>query len=251
MIVTWKLPDHPRCSALCEEMLQQVHLLIAGASGSGKSTVLNGIMQAALAHSPVRYQFILIDPKGTELKEYRRLPHTLRYAQSSADCLEALRYALEITSRRFRTMQRGSQRLSDEPDVYVIIDELMYLFNRREIKREALETLQDILVIARAAHVHVIACTQNPTTATIPVTLRCNFDSRLALRTATAQDSRNILGVKMCETFPVPSIEHRALGAIMQNGLIRTETLPPADDEERSRLIQYWIHTRPKHRLFA
>lgn len=237
--------------ALYMDMLQQVHLLIAGATGSGKSTVVNGIMNAALYKSPAAVQFVLIDPKGTELIEYKRLPHTLKYAQATGDCISALHYTMDMVNKRFKAMQRARARMYDGPDVYVIIDELMYLFNRPAVKKECMQLLQDILVIARAARVHVIACTQNPTTATIPTTLRCNFDSRLGLRTATAQDSRNIIGVKGCEAFPVPSIEHKAFGAYMVNGVIDVYNLPGDNAADRERLIAYWQHNRRPKFVFG
>ena len=239
-------------SRLYADMLNQVHLLIAGCTGSGKSTVVNGIMHAALFRAPCDIGFILIDPKGTELDEYSQLPHTLLYAQSTDECLEALEYSLQLVNIRFADMRRKRLREYDGSHVYVIIDELMYLFNRPAIKKQAMNLLQDILVIARAARIHVIACTQNPTTATIPVTLRCNFDSRLALRTVTAQDSRNILGIKGCECFPVPSIERKAYGAYMQNGLIEVYNLQKIDDCKREKLIRYWLgrHGRGRLKLF-
>jgi len=239
-------------SGLYNDMLNQVHMLIAGATGSGKSTVVNGIMHAALYQSPAVVQFILIDPKGTELDMYARLPHTIQYAQTSQECLAALNSALDITRARFNAMKKKKLREYDGPHIYVVIDELMYLFNRPDVKRQAMNTLQDILVIARAARVHVIACTQNPTTATIPATLRCNFDSRLGLRTTTAQDSRNIIGVKGCELFPNPTLTHTAYGYYMHGGENEVFELPRIEDEEIQRLITYWKkNSKPRLKLFA
>jgi len=247
----YKTPEGQR-SALYNDMLQQVHILIAGATGSGKSTVVNGIMHAAMYQSPAMVQFILIDPKGTELDIYARLPHTIQYAQTSTECLEALQNAMNITRNRFDSMKRKGLREYDGPHIYVVIDELMYLFNRPDVKRQAMNTLQDIMVIARAARVHVIACTQNPTTATIPATLRCNFDSRLGLRTTTAQDSRNIIGVKGCELFPNPTLAHTAYGYYMHGGENEVFELTRIEDEEIQRLITYWKkNSKPRLKLFA
>lgn len=247
----YKTPEGQR-SALYNDMLQQVHMLIAGATGSGKSTVVNGIMHAAMYQSPAMIQFILIDPKGTELDMYARLPHTIQYAQTSDECLEALQNAMNITRKRFDSMKRKGLREYDGAHIYVVIDELMYLFNRPDVKRQAMNTLQDILVIARAARVHVIACTQNPTTATIPATLRCNFDSRLGLRTTTAQDSRNIIGIKGCELFPNPTLAHIAYGYYMHGGENEVFELNRIEDEEIQRLIAYWKkNSKPRLKLFA
>lgn len=247
----WLTPSGKR-STLYADMLDQVHLLIAGASGSGKSTVVNGLIHTALFDSPSKRQFVFIDPKGTELDEYKRLPHCLCYAQTMPDCIRALQDVMTITHRRFDTMKRQGKREYDGSHIYVIIDELMYFMNQAAIKKQAMAILQDILVIARAARVHVIACTQNCTTATIPATLRCNFDSRLALRTSTAQDSRNILGIKGCEKFPNPTLAHKASAIYMHGGEFEyCESLTRIEETEIHRLVNYWKeHKKPKIQWF-
>ena len=67
-------------SKLYNDMLNQVHILIAGATGSGKSVAINGIISTALYKAPTEVQFILIDPKRVELVDYKNLPHTVKYA---------------------------------------------------------------------------------------------------------------------------------------------------------------------------
>lgn len=240
-------------SVLYTDMLAQTHLLIAGATGSGKSTVVNGIMHAAMYDSPGRVQFILIDPKGTELSMYERLPHTLIYAQDNKTCMDALKYTFDITRQRFDAMKRKGLREYAGPHIYVIIDELMFLLNRKDIKRDAMDTLQDILVISRAARLHVIACTQSPTERTgLPVNLRCNFDSRVALRTSTAQDSRNIIGYSGCELFPNPPLDHVAYCVYMHGGRFDKYNLQRIPETELQRLINYWKHnSHPRLKLFA
>ena len=73
MRIEWKIPagEFPR---IYNDMLEQKHLLIGGATGSGKSVVINGIMHAALFHSPIKTQFIMIDLKRVELANYKRIP---------------------------------------------------------------------------------------------------------------------------------------------------------------------------------
>ena len=249
----WKTPGG-NYSRLYMDMLSQTHLLIAGATDSGKSTVINGIIHAALTNfAPCDIGFILIDPKGTELSDYSRLPHTIQYAQSTVDCLAALEYGLKLTQERFKAMQRKRQRQFCGPHIYIIIDELMFLMNRPEIKRKAMNTLQDILVIARAAGIHVIACTQSPTAATgLPVNLRCNFDSRLGLRTSTAQDSRNIIGISACESFPDPKSTGTAYGYYMRGANKDIYSLPMIEQTSIDNLVSYWTgkHGRGKIRPF-
>ena len=199
----YKTPEGQR-SALYADMLNQSHVLLAGATGSGKSTVINGMIHAALYNAPSTVMFVLIDPKKVELVKYADLPHTMRYASEPKEMLDALKYSLQIVDTRFKEMQRQRVTEYTGADVYVIVDELADLMTTASIKKEAAQVLQRIAQIGRAAHVHLIAATQCPIAAVIPTPIKCNFDCRMALRTASAQDSRNIIGVKGAENFPDP-----------------------------------------------
>ena len=250
MYQTWDTPNITY-SRLYDDMLRQVHMLIAGATGSGKSTVVNGMIHAALKDSPARVGLILIDPKGCELAEYADLPHVIDYANTPKDIPRALRGAVSLMNCRLADMKRRRIREYDGSHVYVIIDELMPIMTRPDIKRECYSPLLDLLALARAARVHVVACTQSPVAAVIPTPLKCNFDSRLALRTASAQDSRNIIGARGCELLPNPVIDHRAEGYYMRGPEITLYKLPRVEDAERERVIRHWMTTKPKRRLFA
>ena len=139
---------------------ERPHLLIAGATGSGKSVALNGIITSLLmTRSPFRCQFVLIDPKKVELADYASLPPVARYASDHPDIVRALQWAVEETDRRFTVMQTQGAREYDGSDLYVIIDELADLMV--SIKKETLPLLQRLAQIGRAARVHIIACTQN------------------------------------------------------------------------------------------
>lgn len=256
MILTWKTPE-VTYSRLYDDLLHQTHLLIAGATGAGKSTVVNGMIHAALRNAPCKVGFILIDPKGTELDEYKHLPHTLMYADAAHDpkdkpmqaIIKALDYAMQLYRTRTAEMKRRKLRMYDGSDIYVIIDELMQPMTRA--KREFMPILQDLLSLARCTRIHVVACTQSPVTAVIPTPLKCNFSSRLALRTNCAQDSRNIVGIKGCENFPDPPVDHKAFGMYMRGTTMDVYNLPMVEDAERERVIDHWITTKPKRRLFA
>jgi S-DNA-T family DNA segregation ATPase FtsK/SpoIIIE len=256
MIRVWDTPNITY-SRLYADLLAQTHLLIAGATGAGKSTVVNGMIHAALKDSPAKVGFIFIDPKGTELDEYKHLPHTLLYADAANDpkdkpmnaCVKALEYAMQLYRTRTADMKRRKLRMYDGSDIYVIIDELMQPMTRA--KREFMPILQDLLSLARCTRIHVVACTQSPVSMVIPTPLKCNFSSRLALRTVCAQDSRNIVGVKGCETFPDPPIDHKAFGMYMRGTTMDVYQLPRVEDRERERVIQYWMKAKPKRRLFA
>ena len=251
MVREWRTPDI-EYSNLYADFLNQIHFLIAGATGAGKSTVVNGMIHAALRFTPDEVGFILIDPKGTELDEYKNLPHTIMYADSRNgmnDCVKALNHAMNLVKIRMADMKRRKIREYDGSDIYVIIDELMILMTRA--KREVMTVMQDILSLARCAHVHLVACTQSPIAKVIPTELKCNFDSRLALRTVSAQDSRNIIGVKGCECFPNPPIDHIAWGMYRHGASMEVYELPKISDTVRREVIRHWMTTKPRIKLFA
>lgn len=222
---------------LYADMLNQTHVMIAGAAGSGKSVVINGIISTALYRSPASVRFILIDLKRVELSEYRPLPHTLTYADSVTGALEALKTALDITEARYKDMQRRRLKRYDGSEVYVIIDELADLLTTA--KREVTPLLQRLCQIGRAAGVHVVAGTQH--IPTVPTSIRVNFDARVGLRTRCAQDSRNIIGVNGCEKLP-----RYGMGYYLTPDEFTLYQIPMIEDAERQRLIDHWTaQTRP------
>ena len=186
--------------ALFADMLNQPHLLIAGASGSGKSVLLNGLVCAILRHHPNQKKMILIDPKRTELNEYARMPHTLRHATEPDEIIDALHYAMGIVNARYKSMQRRKERTYGGKDVYVIIEEFADLMTTA--KKETLPTVQRLCQIGRAAKVHVILVTQCPLATVIPTAVKVNFTAICGLRTATRQQSRNILDMPGLEQLP-------------------------------------------------
>ena len=239
----WRTPGG-EVSRLYLDMLQQVHLLIAGATGSGKSTVVNGIMCAALLDSPADKRFILIDPKKVELRDYAAIPHCIEYAQTGAEAVRALQDALNIVYSRYAEMDRKRLRMYRGSDVYVVIDELVPLLTNDDVKRDVVRMLQELLTIARAARVHVVACSQH--IPTIPTALRCNFDSSLGLRTRNGNDSRNIIGRRGCERFPAPASAGVAYGYYARGADLDLYVLPQVEDAERGRLLGWWNkHSRP------
>ena len=233
---TYQTPSG-RVYSLYRDMLEQPHLLVAGATGSGKSVVINGMIYTALYHSPAAAQFILIDPKRVELVEYRNLPHTLVYVSEPAEMVDALRYALTVTERRYKAMQTRRERRYNGGAVYVIIDELADLMTTN--KREVMPLLQRLCQIGRAANVHVIAATQCPLSAVIPTPIKVNFDSRVALRTRSKQDSRNILERPGCELLP-----RYGQGYYMTPEGLTLYNIPMISDTARETLINWWESQR-------
>lgn len=218
---------------LFDDMLQQTHILIAGATGSGKSVLINGIMHTALLRSPAKYQFILIDLKRVELADYRSMPHTLRYADNIAAAVSALGEALNIIEDRYCEMQRAGSRKYSGPCVYVVIDELADLMTVN--KKAVLPLLQRIAQIGRAANVKIIAATQCPLTSVIPTQVKVNFDTVIGLHTRSAQDSRNILGCTGCESLP-----RYGQGYYMTPAGLQLYNIPMYAEAERARILTWW-----------
>lgn len=225
-------------SALYDDMAKQPHLLIAGATGSGKSVVINGIISTLLTlHFPSDAQLILIDPKRVELVQYRKLPHTIRYASEPEEFEQALRHAMAIIDTRFRDMQKRESRMWEGGQVYVIIDELADLMTT--CKKQCQPLIQRICQVGRASGVHLIAATQSPISQIISTPIKCNLDSRVALRTRSAQDSRNILGVAGCEKLP-----RYGTAYYMRPEGLDLMKIPMIPEETIRNLVAWWTTAR-------
>lgn len=227
--------------ALFLNMIQQPHILIAGASGSGKSVMLNGIICTILHRPPTAAQLILIDPKRTELNEYAAAPHTLLHATEPDEIPAALGYALQIIDRRFKAMQAATERIYSGADLYIIIDELADLMTTQ--KKQVTPLLQRIAQIGRAAKVHIIAATQCPLAKIIPTEIKVNFTALVGLHTLSRQHSRNIIERTGCELLPLYG---QCLYSTPE-GLHRY-TVPYTTPEEIAATVARWTPPEPPRR---
>lgn len=235
----YRTPSGMMCYTPFLRLAERPHLLIAGATGSGKSVALNGIITSVLMNeSPFRAQFVLVDPKKVELVQYEVLPHTARYAADHPDIVRALQWSLDETDRRFSVMQTEHVKEYAGPHLYVVIDELADLMV--SIKKETLPLLQRLAQIGRAARVHVIACSQNIMAQTIPTVLRCNFSTILGLRTCNAQQSRFLINSPGCEMLPNPQREGKGYGFIRDGADLEKLLIYKYTDEEIQNVINWW-----------
>lgn len=239
---TYTTPNGTKYNLFCH-ILKQTHVLIAGASGSGKSVLVNGLLTTALYEMPGTQadgvQFILIDPKRTELSPYRATPHCIAYASEPGDMIAALEKAVDITETRYKEMERTGARTFSGGRIYVIIEELADLMttNRRAVQ----PLIQRLCQIARAANVHVIAITQCPLAKVIPTEIKVNFDGIVALRTRSAQDSRNIIGQTGAELLPKYG---ECLYYSPDFMAVNRCTVPYVSEDEQRRLINHWASQR-------
>ena len=209
-------------NSLYYDMIQQPHLLIAGATGSGKSVLVNQLLHTLLSYSMPG--LILIDCKGVELSEYRSYQNTLDYADSPAQAVKALEYAVDIMQSRYKQLQAAGLKKWNGADIYIIIDEFADLMTTS--KKAVQPLIQRLAQLGRAAKIHIILCTQCPLRDIIPTAIKCNFDSRIALRTATAQDSRNILGIPGAESLPNPRTAGKAEAIYKHDAELDIVSLP-------------------------
>ena len=228
---------------LFEHMLAQPHLLIAGATGSGKSVIVNNLIYTGLFHGPDRFQLILIDPKRVELIEYKELPHTIYYASEPAEMVHALQLAIDITEKRYKAMQAARVKKFTGSNIYIVIDELADLMTTN--KKAVQPLIQRLCQIGRAAKIHVIACTQCPLVSVIPTPIKVNFDSRIGLRTRSKQDSRNILGCTGLETLP-----RYGQGVYMNPEFTSKYNIPMISETDIQAIINHWSHTKPRKKHF-
>lgn len=241
MQVTWETPAGQTWK-LCDDMLKQDHLVIGGTTGSGKSTLLHSLIYSALIHSPVRTQFILIDLKGVELIDYEQLPHTIAYADEPADAIRALEHAVRIMRNRLDVMKKERKKLYDGSDVYIIIDELAVLM--QTTKAKTLPLLADLMRLGRAAKVHVIGATQNPSRSKgggLPSEVIANVTASLALRCRSSIESRQIIGVGGAEKLPL-----HGEGYYWNASGTSKVTIPQTTERELKERINYWLSAKPK-----
>ncbi len=234
MKITWTTPagEYPR---LYGDILGQPHVLIAGATGSGKSVLLHGLIYTALFQSPATVNFVLIDPKRVELAGYKQLPHTLKYASEPDDIRAAVRHSVDLMERRYKTMQKNGQRIYYGADIYIIIDEFADLITTQ--KKDVLPSLCRIAQLGRAAKVHLIIATQRPTRDIINGQIKVNIDARIALRCPTAQDSRNIITVSGAENLPRYGQGYYLTPETMRPVLVN---IPYTDPAALSARVDWW-----------
>lgn len=244
MKYTFTTPEGTQ-KGLFVDMLKQTHLLVAGASGSGKSVLCNGLITTALYNPPFDaeggVQLILIDPKGNELIQYRNLPHTIGYAVHQEDILILLNRTVDIMMERYREMSEKGLRKYKGSKIIVLIEELADLMttNRRAFQ----PLIQRIGQLGRASNIMLIMQTQCPLVKVIPTEIKVNIDGIVALRTRNAQDSRNIIGVTGAEKFPRYG---ECLYYTPDLGNVYQYSVPYIKEDEQMRIVNHWMEQYKK-----
>ncbi|MEK7136683.1 MAG: DNA translocase FtsK 4TM domain-containing protein, partial [Patescibacteria group bacterium] len=192
--------------AVVADLLQMPHLLIAGATGSGKSVCMNAVLLSLLyQNAPHELKFILIDPKRVELSLYEGIPHLLTPVITDAEkALKALRWAVAEMGRRLakfsevgaRNLHEFNEKQMEDRDkmfrVVIVVDEFADLM-MRQFRRDTEIMVTRVAQIARATGMHLIIATQRPSVDVITGIIKANVPTRISFRTVSSIDSRTIL----------------------------------------------------------
>ncbi len=190
------------------DLTRMPHVLIAGATGSGKSVCVNSIICSILyRRTPNEVKLILIDPKIVELKFYNDIPHLLTPVITDPKrAFQALQYLIYEMERRYSLLDAlqvrdiqsynkkiASKRLATEPLPYivVVVDEFADLMATSGKELES--TLARLAAMSRAVGIHLVLATQRPSTDVITGLIKANIPSRIAFMVASKVDSRIIL----------------------------------------------------------
>lgn len=185
-----------------EDILFQNHVLIAGATGSGKSVIENDLLYHCMFYTPEQVSLALIDPKRIELYRYKNLPHVIGYETEPNKAVNLLKHCENIMMQRYDIMQRCNSLKWAGNQLFIFIDEWapLTLVSDKKLKKAIEDTIQNIAQLGRAAGVHLVLCTQY--IITLNTRIRCNFDNRIALRCACVADSKKLIDVSGAELLP-------------------------------------------------
>jgi len=179
------------------------HLLIAGATGAGKTVCVNSLISSMLFKArPDEVKFIMVDPKMVELASFAGIPHLIHPIISEAKkAFLALNWAVEEMERRYKVLAAAGARNIDLynksnsgpklPYIVIIVDELADLM---VVARESIETaIQRLAQLSRAVGIHLILATQRPSVDVITGVIKANFPARISFKVSSKVDSRTVL----------------------------------------------------------
>jgi S-DNA-T family DNA segregation ATPase FtsK/SpoIIIE len=244
------LGEDVKGTPVVSDLARMPHLLIAGATGSGKSVCINSIIACLLlTHTPESLRLLMVDPKMVELSVYNGIPHLLSPVVTEVDKAAAvLFWAVKEMERRYslfskanaRDLKRYNEHLQKNgekplPMIVVVVDEMADLMMAapEEVEKHICRLAQ----MARAVGIHLIIATQRPSVDVITGLIKANFPARVAFAVTSQTDSRVILDVPGAE---------RLLGRgdmlFMAPDASKLERIQGTflSDDEINKLVRYW-----------
>lgn len=244
------LGEDVKGTPVVSDLARMPHLLIAGATGSGKSVCINSVIACLLlTHTPETLRLLMVDPKMVELSVYNGIPHLLSPVVIEVDkAAQVLFWAVKEMERRYalfnkanaRDLTRYNVHLQKNgekplPTIVVVVDEMADLMMAapEEVEKHICRLAQ----MARAVGIHLIIATQRPSVDVITGLIKANFPARIAFAVTSQIDSRVILDVPGAE---------RLLGRgdmlFMAPDASKLERIQGTylSDEEINKLVRYW-----------
>lgn len=238
------------------DLSRMPHLLIAGATGSGKSVCMNSIIACLLMHNTAEdLRFVLIDPKRVELAAFAPIPH-LAFSRIVIDpedvvsTLQAIIHEMESRYRRFAAVSvrnieaynRSPRAVHKMPYWVVIIDELadLMLAAPYHVERQVCRLAQ----LSRATGIHLIIATQRPSVDVVTGLIKANFPTRIAFAVSSQVDSRTILDGAGAE-----KLLGRGDMLFQPTDAAKPKRLQGSyvSDQEIERIVSFWTHDRFRH----
>ncbi len=224
------------------------HLLIAGATGSGKSVCMNTlILSLACKVSPEKVRMLLIDPKRVELTPYNGLPHLMApVVVDPEESVRALKGVIGEMNRRYRRMEelgvrniegyhRHPQALEPMPYLVIAVDELADLMMTSS--HEVEQTLTRLAQLGRATGIHLIVATQRPSVNVVTGLIKANIPSRISFAVVSQVDSRTILDAAGAE-----KLLGRGDMLFLSGDTLKPQRVQGAfvSDKETETLMEHW-----------
>jgi S-DNA-T family DNA segregation ATPase FtsK/SpoIIIE len=245
--------------AVVADLTTMPHLLIAGATGSGKSVCINSIVACLLCNNtPDTLRLLMVDPKMVELTNYNGIPHLIRpVVVELEEVVNVLKWTTREMDRRYRLFsEAGSRNMENHneglvargkaplPYIVVVIDELadLMMVSPDQVERSICRIAQ----MARATGIHLVIATQRPSVDVVTGLIKANFPARISFAVTSQVDSRVVLDMVGAE---------RLLGrgdmlymASDSSKLVRLQGCF-VSDRELNRLVRYWKGIRVPQEL--
>lgn len=219
------------------------HGVIAGGTGMGKTTWLKQALATLITRNrPEALRLVIVDLKRVELREFRDVPHTLRYADLPEQALETFAYVEKEMDRRYEMFagtaydidgwnrQNPHRRLCR---IFLVVDELASLTTNRHLRQKTLDSIVNLAQLGRAAGIHLVLATQTVRKEVLPMSILANIDGRLCFSVASVAASTLVIG-----DSTAVGLGHVGRAVLQEGPKLITLQAPYASDSDIAKAIQ-------------